>query len=300
MVMLFGRQRLLLSLLDSLGDSVAAIDFQKLLFLFTHEFEDSPSYEFVPYKFGCFSFTSYADKRKLVAKGLLADDETRWRLTKDGRAEARKRHELEEALSAFNERYTGLHGDELVRNVYKRYPYYAIRSEVVDRVVKSQADRKRIESARPVKSGPGLATIGYEGKSIEKYLNQLIETGVTLLCDVRRNPLSRKYGFSKKSLSNTCLGVGVRYEHLPELGIPSGKRRVLKSQEDYDRLLSAYKRNSLPGQNSTLQKIAKWVDADRNFVALTCFELDSNRCHRSCVGDAVAKMCDQPRTVCHL
>ena len=49
------------------------------------------------------------------------------------------------------------------------------------------------------------------GKCLETYLNQLLRAGVTLLCDVRRNPLSRKYGFSKSTLSHAC---AVSYTHL--------------------------------------------------------------------------------------
>ena len=53
-VMLFDRQRVLLELLDALNEPVSSIDFQKLLFLYTREGEPAPSYEFVPYRFGCF------------------------------------------------------------------------------------------------------------------------------------------------------------------------------------------------------------------------------------------------------
>jgi len=48
-------------------------------FLYTQEFEKEPSFEFVPYKFGSFSFQSYADKRRLVEIGALADSDD-WRL----------------------------------------------------------------------------------------------------------------------------------------------------------------------------------------------------------------------------
>ena len=73
--MLFKRQRLLLSLLHALGGKADRKDFQKLLFLFTREEEEVPSYDFVPFRYGGFSFTSYADKRKLADKGLLAEDD---------------------------------------------------------------------------------------------------------------------------------------------------------------------------------------------------------------------------------
>jgi hypothetical protein len=59
----------LLTLLDAIGEPVGPTGFQKLLFLYT-----PPSYDFVPYKFGAFSFASCADKRKLIAEGLLAED----------------------------------------------------------------------------------------------------------------------------------------------------------------------------------------------------------------------------------
>jgi hypothetical protein len=78
--MLFDRQRVLLELLDALNEPVGSTDFQKLLFLYTREGEPTPSYEFVPYHFGCFSFTSCADKRRLIDQGLL-DEEMRSSLT---------------------------------------------------------------------------------------------------------------------------------------------------------------------------------------------------------------------------
>jgi hypothetical protein len=101
---------------------------------------------------------------------------------------------------------------------HQRYPYFATRSEIVEKVLPNKEDRTRVEAARPAKQTPGLITLGYESKTLETYLNQLLKSGVTLLCDVRRNPLSRKYGFSKSTLSHACAGVGIRYEHLPESG----------------------------------------------------------------------------------
>ena len=59
--MLFQRKRLLLTLLDAIGEPVGHTDFQKLLFLYTRECETVTSCDFVPHKFGAFSFTSCAD-----------------------------------------------------------------------------------------------------------------------------------------------------------------------------------------------------------------------------------------------
>lgn len=89
--MLFERLRMLLTLLDAVGEPVGDMDFQRLGFLCTQEGEAAPSYEFVPDKFGAFSFTACADKRKLISAGLLVEDDQNWELTKAGWAEARRK-----------------------------------------------------------------------------------------------------------------------------------------------------------------------------------------------------------------
>jgi uncharacterized protein DUF488 len=287
--MLFDRQRVLLELLDALNEPVGSTDFQKLLFLYTHEGEPTPSYEFVPYRFGCFSFTSYADKRRLIEQGLLDEDEQAWKLTEKGRRMARTGERSPLLMARFAKQYKGLRGNTLIADVYQRYPYFATRSEIVEKVLPKKEDRVRVEAARPAKQTPGLVTLGYESKTLEAYLNQLLIDGVTLLCDVRRNPLSRKYGFSKSTLSHACGGVGIRYEHLPELGIPSDKRQDLETQTDYDKLFATYERTTLLKQTKTLIKIASWIKEEGQRVALTCFELLPHQCHRHCVSDALQK-----------
>ncbi|RRJ97366.1 DUF488 domain-containing protein [Opitutaceae bacterium TAV4] len=290
--MLFGRQRLLLSLLDSLGGFATLTDFQKLLFLYTTEWEQEWSYEFIPYKFGCFSFTSYADKRKLAEQGFLNDatdqQEECWQLSPTGQHEASKQKSLGERTRRFvaanNER-----GTALIRKIYLRHPYYATRSEILKRVLPSEEERQKVEAARPASQPPGLTTIGYEGRSLEGYLNTLLRDSVTLLCDVRRNPLSRKYGFSKHTLSHACEGVGIRYEHLPELGIASEARQELRTQADYDALFAKYERDNLPLQAEALGKIRGWILDGKQRVALTCYEAQPCQCHRHCVAEALER-----------
>jgi hypothetical protein len=288
--MLFARQRLLLSLLDALGGTAANTDFQKLLFLYAQEWETEPSYEFVPYQFGGFSFTSYADKRRLIERGLLTADDQHWTLTEEGRAEARTDRTTGSRLARFAHAQAGKRGDALIAEVYRRHPWYATRSKIAERVLPNAADRTPIAAAKPAPRGPGLVTIGYEGRSLENYLNALLRDSVTLLCDVRRNPLSRKYGFSKSTLSKACEGVGIRYEHLPELGIASEERRELNDQADYDALFAVYERDSLPHQTAALQKIRGWIERDGQRVALTCFEAQPCQCHRHCVAEALEQL----------
>lgn len=273
-------------MLDAMNAPVSNLDFQKLLFLYTKECEKEPSYEFVPYKFGGFSFTSYADKRRMIESGLLVQDDQQWELTEAGRKVARQNAVHPLVVASFCRRHRSLRGNSLIAEQYRRFPYYATRSEILNSVLTDGESRKRVEEARPKKSMPGLLTIGYEGRSLEAYLNLLIQNSVTVLCDVRRNPLSRKYGFSKSTLSKACEGVGIRYEHLPELGIDSDERRDLQTQADYDALFASYERYDLPKQGKSLAEILAWVEVGER-VALTCYEALPCQCHRHCVAEAL-------------
>jgi hypothetical protein len=286
--MLYERQRHLLALVNALGGEIGGLDFQKLLLLYCLEVEESPSYEFVPYKFGGFSFTSYADKRSLIGKGFLADEDRGWKSTPAGKVVPITVPILT-TMNRFAKRHAGLRGDVLVAEVYRRHPYYAIRSEIAEQLLAGDtASLKAIAAARPSKGNPGLCTIGYEGRALEGFLNALIQDEVTVLCDVRQNPMSRKYGFSKSTLQKSCEGVGIRYEHLPELGIAAENRRVLKTRKDYETLFDAYTHKSLPKQLNMLKKIMNWIEKGER-VALTCYERQPERCHRTCVAKELEK-----------
>lgn len=297
---LLERQRLLLALILAHDGDVPGTDFQKLLFLYTREWEDEPSYDFVPYQFGSFSFSSYADKRKLIERGLLEDQDSRWVLTATGRMAARRERAWVDRTRRFAAGHAELRGDALIAEIYRRYPYYATRSKIVNRVLPNAADRAAIAAARPAARGPGLVTIGYEGRTLEGYLNALLLDTVTLLCDVRRNPLSRKYGFAKSTLAKACENVGIRYEHLPELGIASEERRELKTQADYDALFAEYERASLPKQTAALEIIRGWIVQDGQRVALTCYEAEPRQCHRHCVAEALTHPGDRRLIPHHL
>lgn len=297
--MLVERQKCALALVDALGGCVANTDFQKLMFLWSRQLTEAP-YDFVPYKFGAFSFTSYADRRKLIEQGLLEDDQHVWAITPQGKAALARAKAARERAAVFSAKAPKLRGDPLVALTYRQYPFFAIRSEIVGRVLGADTvTQDRIMSISLQKKSPGVVTLGYEGRSLEAYLVLLLKAGVTLLCDVRRNPVSRRYGFARSTLSRGCEAVGIRYEHLPELGIPSAERQNLEVQEDYDALFEGYERESLPHQGAALEKIAQWV-LDGHRVALTCFELLPHQCHRHCVAEALEQRYGSSFSPAHL
>jgi uncharacterized protein (DUF488 family) len=253
---------------------------QKLLFLLSEEFQ-LPAYDFIPYKFGCFSIQSYADKRNMIRDGFLLSNEHEWRLANE--ALLTRFHLVSEdkcKIDLLHSRYSSLKGDELIRHVYLKYPYYATKSEIVGKIL-SPSQTTEIEKARPTNQRTVLYTIGYEGKSLEKYINRLITEDVKVLCDVRRNPLSMKYGFSKTTLKRAVESVGIEYVHIPELGIESEKRKNLQTRQDFDTLFSEYEIN-LNEKKAYIHQIETML-SEKKRVALTCFEAAPNSCHRTII-----------------
>ena len=292
---MYTRRHRLLALLDALGGNAGNLDFQKLLFLYCQGLISVDAtggatslYEFVPYRYGAFSFTCYADRRRLVDDALLSDDDQHWVLTAEGTRVAREAQDS--SMRTFARRHQGLRGDALIANTYRCFPYYAIRSDIADRILHHDQDALRqIKSACPQRHAARLLTIGYERRTLERYLNELLKSSVTVLCDVRRNAISRKYGFSRSTLAKACDGVGIRYEHLPELGIESQHRQGLETQADVDALFESYSRDTLPMQGDALNRIYAWLGSGES-VALTCYEREASQCHRHCVADSLGRM----------
>ena len=133
-----------------------------------------------------------------------------------------------------------------------------------------------------------LFTIGYEGRSIDQYMDLLVGNQVKALCDVRKNPISRKPGFSKSRLKESCHHRGIAYIHLPDLGIESDRRKNLDSEDDYAKLFWFYKHNTLKQAAGCLELIFEPLSQKGN-VAITCLERDPSLCHRRCVAEAMQK-----------
>lgn len=286
---LYYRQKVLLALLQSFGGKLSNIDLQKYLFLFTQICQKEKSYEFVPYRFGYFSFQSYVDRRRLTEFGYLNDVDS-WELI-DGtdHVSTLKTYEAHK-LSLFTKKYNAIHGNDLIRAVYKQFPYYAIHSEIANDLL-NEEELRQVHQATPKQTKPCLFTIGYEGNSFENYLNRLLQNNVSLLCDVRKNPISRKYGFSQKTLSETLEKLGIKYIHIPDLGIVSDKCKALKSQNDYNKLFDEYAKTTLKENNSALNNVYKLL-IDYKRIAITCFEAEVCMCHRGRVAEALEKFPD--------
>ncbi len=284
---LYYRRKLLLALLQEFGGHLSNLDYQKYLFLFSQE-QEKKYFDFVPYKFGCFSFQSYADKSALAYYKYLKDGNG-WTLQKQDKNFIKElTYDDQESLKKLKTQYKNLRGNNLVKYIYKKYPYYAINSEIASQLLSSE-ELKNIGTFRPKSKLIGLFTIGYEGRSIENYLNELLKNDIKLLCDVRKNPISRKYGFSKSQLKEITNKLGIKYLHIPELGINSKLRQNLETLHDYKELFKIYKLSTLPKQKEKLSFIINLIEKEKR-VAITCFEAEPHMCHRSCLASALEKM----------
>jgi len=270
------RCKLLIALLQAFGGSLDKLRLQKLLFILSQN-QTAPSFDFLPYKFGCCSFQSYADLSKLVSDGHI-QERLRGDSISSGKWVVVDRKDYLKALKttdvnlieSVKKQFVHCSNEALLRYTYTRFPYYAIRSAISEKILSWQ-EIKLIEDQRPQSKGKTLFTIGYEGISIENFLNKLIRNNINILCDVRKNPNSRKYGFSKNRLMNFCTNLGIIYSHLPELGIESSQRRGLRSQRDFDSLFERYRRTTLIDEATALDRIMKLLLVHPR-VALLCFE----------------------------
>ncbi|WP_119080901.1 DUF488 domain-containing protein [Chitinophaga alhagiae] len=294
---MFYRRKVILALLQGFGGSLGKTHLQKLLLLFAQK-QDKPDYHFVPYKYGCYSFQAAADiftmqkygQVQVSNKGVEKTDPVDYM------------NLLREGDRAILKQLYLLHGNkkykDLIRYTYTYYPYFAINSEIADRYLNT-AELKKVTACKPVTSATALYTIGYEGISLEQYLNRLIENDVQVLVDVRNNPMSMKYGFTKSQLLNACTSVGIQYIHFPEVGVVSEQRQALTCQADYDRLFEKYRKETLSCTTSTQEKILQLVK-DKKRVALTCFEANVCQCHRKHLAEAIVQLPEWSYELIHL
>jgi uncharacterized protein (DUF488 family) len=128
-----------------------------------------------------------------------------------------------------------------------------------------------------------LSTIGYEGNTLDEFLDELSAAGVELLIDVRAIAASRRPGFSKTALAGAARERGIDYLHLRALGTPKAGRdaarkgRIAQMRAIYEEQLQT------PEAELAIEQ-AHAVAGVRH-AALLCFERDAACCHRAIVAE---------------
>jgi len=287
--------RVLLGVLLESGKPITRTRLMKLLFLVGQNIRGKLYYDFLPYKFGPYSFNVDWDLRRLLAASIVAPDATVAGTRERFRIPDQKRTKADEAyrqLALASRRivrhvvgfYESWSDPKLVDHVYERYPEYTVLSE-----------RTSDHPERP-KGETRIYTLGYEGSSVDGFLATLIRRGIERVIDVRNNPLSRRYGFSSKSLSSLCSRICVAYAHFPQLGIPPERRRGLGSWSSYERLLDEYERVTLRDALDGIKQVAALMSEKPS--VLVCFEAKHACCHRSRLAARLSELTGLPE--CHL
>lgn len=280
------RQKVVLGLLSQTEGPLNPTVLVKLIFLLRHEtvLQEEPSfYDFVPYRFGPFSFQLYRDLTHLRNNGYLLRNDGTVAVSYELQHEIEtKQAELPErthqALGSVLERYGGMKHRNLLRHVYERYPWFASRSQLTD--LRQETAPNLVTEAR------AIYTVGYEGRSVDSFFNGLLRAGVLQILDVRANPMSRKYGFARRSMSEISAKLGIGYKHMPSLGIPREFRKELSDFDSYQRLLDRYESEMLPERRREIEQVSSEVQDTPS--AFLCMEKDTQCCHRSRLAKAVS------------
>ena len=294
---MFYRRKIILALLQLFDGQLDKIRLQKLLFLFTQK-QQKKEYDFVPYRFGCYSFSLNADLSIMVKKEILNETEKEISLINPINLISGLKPDDKKFLLEVKTNYGGMSANALMKHTYINYPFFATRSEAAERIL-SKTELQKVTNAKPKGNKTILFTIGYEGISLEEYLVRLLKNDVKVLVDVRNNAMSMKYGFSKSQLIKYCGYLGIQYLHFPDVGIQSDQRQELNSQNDYDKLFSVYRKNNLNKTTKTQNEILNLLKQHKR-IALTCFEADICQCHRKHLAEAIETLPEFSYSVIHI
>ena len=269
------RRKLLLYSIQRISYIAEKTRLQIAIFLLS-QFQKKPSYSFFPYHYGAYSLVLANDLDLFFKENILKWDNG-YILVKEYDVSDHIKPDDYKALNKVIEILKEFNNiNELLKYVYKQFPYYAAR-----RINHHQIVQEQLELAISVNKfdTPTVYTIGYEGIEIEDYINKLIRAGVKSVIDSRINPVSMKYFFNKNELERNLKAARIRYYHLPGLGIPSSLRKQYIPNNP-DKLFDIYMNSILPNAQNELDRIKVILEKDK-YIAVTCFEKDEAMCHRS-------------------
>ena len=138
-------------------------------------------------------------------------------------------------------------------------------------------------------------SLGYQGISLDRYVEVLKANGITTVIDVRETPWSYKPGFSKKPLAERLNADGICYVHLKSAGNPSKNRKMgLPSSSVMDLYRAHLDENPI-----CLTEILALMEQSRGAVCLLCYEERPHECHRTIILDTLAER-GHGVVTCHL
>ncbi|MEW5786159.1 MAG: DUF488 domain-containing protein [Bacillota bacterium] len=141
-----------------------------------------------------------------------------------------------------------------------------------------------------------IYTIGYEGRTLPEYIRLIRKQAITLIVDVRLNPISRKKGFSSRDLSKALADAGIDYCHLPQLGNPKEIRNEYHKNGSAIFLYEQFKKHL--AEHPEALRLLHDVIKDQ-IACITCFEKLPSYCHRGAITEFLQER-DATMKVVHL
>ena len=135
-------------------------------------------------------------------------------------------------------------------------------------------------------------TIGYAGRKIDGFIDELKARGIRWVIDSRSRANSMKKDFNKTRLEQLLLDAGIFYIHKPALGT----NKTDRAKMDRPSLLAKYRELlSKPEDDNPTAKaymeIIRLIDTRKEDMALMCVEREYGLCHLSVLADDLNEWC---------
>lgn len=277
------RQKILLRLISQFGEETSRLKLTKLAFILriTGKSDHLKTfYQFLPYLYGPYSFTLEHELDTLLRDGCIRfSNKNTIALTQAGISRTRESTDsrLLRDMELLVQDYSHLAESELIDRVYVEHPWFTINS------VRRNGKRQKKAVAEPANY-----ISGYQQYHVDGFLNRLLETGIATIYDTRKNPVSRRFGFHKSTLSRLSGKIGIAYQHLPELGVPSDWRQDLTTSSAYAELFDKYTTDILREESEAVVQLAKGLASAPGVII--CQEADSSHCHRSVLAKKIQSL----------
>jgi len=130
-------------------------------------------------------------------------------------------------------------------------------------------------------------TVGHSTRTLDEFLDLLVQHGIAGIADVRRYPASRRHPhFAREALSRALAERGIAYDWLPELGGRRSSRADSPHVAWRNAAFRAYA-DHMDGDEFRLGLDRLLSLATARSTAVLCAEAVPWRCHRQLFADAL-------------
>ena len=146
---------------------------------------------------------------------------------------------------------------------------------------------------------PAILTMGYQQRTGDELVRELVAAGVDVVIDVRETPWSHRPDFSKGPLMARLADAGIEYCHAWFAGNPKQNRATASSQTECLQRYAEYL-DEIP---DVVQIFAELVEECVGLglrVCLLCYERHPAECHRTIILDKWKAATGSEMPVVHL